>query len=285
MADRGSSGPRFGGEVGAGGAAARGGSRGRGGVGPAGGEGAPVRGVESAAPHGAAGADGRSRRRLHGPGQRRQPRLEGGACAARPADCPPQSSRSGGTPRSRRQDGERRPPRRHRSERPATRNSRSRLPRDPSRGPRRPAAHVESTLRIPPRSAVRACDSPGTVTAGPCRSWARSGRAARALLVRGRRVRVTTISSWYSSPTGITRRPPSLSCCLSGSGIARRRGRDHDRVEGRRLGPALVAVAGAHLHVAVAERAPGARGPRRPAAPRSRSSRRAPRCSASTAAW
>ena len=71
-------------------------------------------------------------------------------------------------------------------------------------------------------------------------------------------------SSWpmKADPTGATSRPPGLSCSISGCGHFLGRRGQHDHVERRVLGPAAIAVAGAHCDVArsrVAAAAPSLR--------------------------
>ena len=67
---------------------------------------------------------------------------------------------------------------------------------------------------------------------------------------------VTRFSDWYSSvsSSGMTSRPPSLSCWTSGRRDLAGRAGDHDGVEGRLLDPAEIAVVALDLDVGVAQR-------------------------------
>ena len=60
-------------------------------------------------------------------------------------------------------------------------------------------------------------------------------------------------SSWSRPPTGSTRRPPTRELVDQRLRHVAGSGRHDDRVEGRLLGPAAIAVADAHVHVRVAE--------------------------------
>ena len=91
-----------------------------------------------------------------------------------------------------------------------------------------------------------------------------SGHRSAARSCTGRICRLTTEPSLRFStsirccvrkavPTGMTMRPPGLSCFTSGGGTWLARGGDDDGVEGGVLGPPVVAVADFHLDLAVGE--------------------------------
>ena len=90
-------------------------------------------------------------------------------------------------------------------------------------------------------------------TAGPGPSSARSGREGRASPRSGPPAGCTTTQLLPVVADGQDQPAPVLELLLEGLGDAGRGGGDDDRVERRRLGPALVAVAGPHLDVRVAE--------------------------------
>ena len=86
-------------------------------------------------------------------------------------------------------------------------------------------------------------------------------------------------SSCVTVPTGIAIKPPIFSCSTSAGGHFVGRRRDHDAVVGRVLGPAQVAVAGAHVRCCGSRGRSASRAPGPPAARRSRSCR--PACASS----